>query len=117
MQNLIISDLVIRQDADGRFCLNDLHRASGGEPKNRPSLWSENQQTKNLISELETGAGIPALISNPHGANQGTFVVKELVYAYATWVSAAFHLKVIRAYDALMTKPLANPFEKIQIPI
>jgi hypothetical protein len=103
--SLAISGTSIRQDSNGRFCLNDLHKAAGGENKHRPSLWVENQQTKSLISELESEAGIPALVSLKGGKVSGTFAAKELVYAYAMWISAKFHIAVIRAYDSLVSKP------------
>lgn len=98
---LTIADTAIRTDAEGRFCLNDLHRAAGGESRHRPHYWLENQQTKELFAELAK-AGNPA-IETKQGL--GTYVSKELVYAYAMWISPAFNLKVIRAYDALVTQP------------
>jgi len=96
---LTIANTPIRQDLDGRYCLNDLHESSGGHQKHRPKYWLQNQQTKDLVAEIEIG-GI-----SPIQAKQGfgTYVVKELVYSYAMWISPAFSLQVIRAYDALVT--------------
>lgn len=97
----------IRTDAAGRYCLNDLHRAAGGETKDRPSTWMQNQQTKALVAEL-AGEGasrnsVTPIATLNDGHNNGTYVCKELVYAYAMWISASFHLKVIRAFDDLVT--------------
>ncbi|KOR27851.1 KilA, N- domain-containing protein, partial [Achromatium sp. WMS1] len=36
---IIIEEIAIRQDAQGRFCLNDLHKASGGAKRHQPSNW------------------------------------------------------------------------------
>jgi len=103
---LNIADTAIRTDADGRFSLNDLHRAAGGEKRHGPSYWLETGQAKDLAQELtDTGNPVSPVSSIRGGLEQGTYVVKELVYAYAMWISPAFHLKVIRAYDALVTKP------------
>lgn len=99
---LTIFDVDVKRDADGRYCINDLHRAAGGDAKHRPNYWLANEQTKALIEQIEL-AGIPAIQSKQR---LGTFVAKELVYAYATWISPAFHLQVIRAYDALATGAL-----------
>ncbi|WP_339077849.1 KilA-N domain-containing protein [Acetobacter sp. AC2005] len=107
--SLSILGTKIRQDAEGRFCLNDCHKASGGENKNRPSIWVYNSQTKALIAEIQAEAGIPALTSIKGGNASGTYACKELVYAYAMWISPAFHLQVIRAFDALVTGQIAAP--------
>jgi len=107
MTTLIIDNIDIRQDAHGRYSLNDLHRASGGERKNGPSLWLENQQTQALVAELAlemADAGNPVSVVRG-GTEQGSYACKELVYAYAMWISPAFHLKVIRAYDAKVNQP------------
>ena len=105
---LVIGEFSIRQDEDGRYCLNDLHKASGGDKKHQPAYFIRNQQTKDLIAEIENpfnGASanlqMPAVGKINDGKNNGTYVVKELVYSYAMWISAKFHLMVIRAYDSL----------------
>jgi hypothetical protein len=36
------------------------------------------------------------------GRSGGTYVVKELAIDYASWISAGFRLRVIRAYDAMV---------------
>lgn len=112
-QTLAISGITIYQDSKGRFCLNDLHKAAGEQQKHRPKYWLENQQTIELIAELAAG-GIPPSekindlepvnIVKGFGEKQGTYVIKELVYAYAMWISPKFHIQVIRAYDALVTQ-------------
>lgn len=108
-QPLVIGEFSIRQDEDGRYCLNDLHKASGYDKKHQPAYFIRNQQTKDLIGEIVNSANLQSLENNQiepvkkmEGVKGGTYVVKELVYSYAMWISAKFHLQVIRAYDAMV---------------
>ena len=102
--NIVIANTTIRTDAEGRYCLNDLHRAAGGEAKHQPAFWIRNAQTQALIEEMGASANLQTPVSTLNdGQNNGTYVAKELVYAYAMWISPAFHLKVIRAYDAMIS--------------
>ena len=103
-QPLVIGEFSIRQDEDGRYCLNDLHKASGDDKKHFPAYFLRNQQTKDLIEEIERYANshIAVKVIKGGAEKQGTYVVKELVYSYAMWISAKFHLMVIRAYDSLV---------------
>ncbi len=102
--NIVIADTTIRTDAQGRYCLNDLHRAAGAESRHQPANWLRMQQTQDLAAEIDRG-GIPQIRGIESKQGLGTFVAKELVYAYAMWISPAFHLKVIRAYDAMVSAP------------
>jgi len=113
-QPLVIGDFSIRQDEDGRYCLNDLHKASGGLEKHKPTRFIRNKQTQELIQEIEQTSNMrfgennqrPNLVfavKTLHGGpSSGTYVVEDLVYSYAMWISAKFHLMVIRAYDSLV---------------
>ena len=133
MPNLIISGIQVRQDAEGRYSLNDLHRAAVAQGANKrttePAKFLSSPQTVELISEIETTRNLGSLrtansanpqslaVTTSEGRNGGTFVCKELVYAYAMWISPSFHLKVIRAYDAMMTPPQAAPAPEPEISV
>lgn len=106
-QSLTVAGITIKQDQDGRFCLNDFHKAAGGEVKHKPSEWLRNQQTQELVDEIGK-VGNPALVSQRGGSTPGTYVCKELVYAYAMWVSPKFHLHVIRTYDQVAKEQAAK---------
>jgi len=108
---LSIGSVTIREHG-GLYSLNDLHRASGSDNKHRPSLYLANEQTKALIAEIDK-AGIPAFRTT-RGRYASTYACRELVIAYAAWISASFQLKVIRVFlDAVAPAqhplPLPSP--------
>lgn len=108
MSNLTILNTSIRT-LDNLYSLNDLHLASGNDPKHRPSLFARNEQTKGLIQEIDSENNrstktIFALKTIRGGADitkQGTWACEELVLAYAMWISPKFHLIVLRAFLAM----------------
>lgn len=110
MSNLTILNNSIRQ-LDNLYSLTDLHRASGGEQKHKPVLFLSNQQTKELISEIEIEGkvGIPTSVVKTvrGGKNPSTYACEELMLAYAMWISPKFHLVVLRAFLNLHKKSTA----------
>ena len=125
MSSLTVLNHEIHQ-TDGLYCLNDLHKASGGLEKHQPAFFMRNQETKDLIAELEDEANfrsanmqngvLSSVVRKVKGGNskltQGTYVCKEIVYRYAMWISPKFAVAVIRVFDAFMTgklEPKAKP--------
>lgn len=98
---IILNGVKINTDKNGRYRLNDLHKAAGAESRHQPGLWNANQQTQELVNLLKKETlGNP--IVSVEGRNGGTFACKELVYAYAMWISPEFHLHVIRKFDSVI---------------
>ena len=115
-QPLVIGEFSIRQDDGGRYCLNDLHKASGALKKHQPAFFLRNEQTKDLIQEIEheaSSANLQSCVKSINGV--GTFVVEDLVYSYAMWISAKFHLMVIRAYRSQVVSLFAKKTEQPKI--
>lgn len=101
LATLTIGEIAVRQ-LDGLFSLNDLHKAAGGEAKHQPALFMRMEQTQSLIAEIGNSTDSQSF-KTKEGRNGGTYACRELVIAYAAWISAAFHLKVIRVFLAVAT--------------
>jgi hypothetical protein len=112
MAHLTISSKDIRT-LDGLYSLNDLHKAAGSEKRHEPNRFIRTEKTKELIEEIERcpemGIGAKALRG---GLDQGTWVCKELVYAYAMWISPKFNLQVIRAFDQAQQEQHSEPVQQ-----
>ena len=104
MSNLTILKTSIRQ-SDNLYSLNDLHIASGDDSKHRPTYFVKNQQTQDLVNEIERCENSHIAIKVVKGGRnpelQGTWVCEELVLSYAMWISPKFHLIVLRAFLAM----------------
>lgn len=116
MHRLIIAETAIRQDAAGRFCLNDLHRAaiaSGhATPNHRPGEFVRRKETQALAAAVKRRCANPridpiAVVKGGRPALQGTFVARPVVYAYAMWIDADFHLDVIEAFDSAQANAMS----------
>lgn len=81
MNNLMVIDgIEVRRDVHGRYCLNDLHRAVGGDQKYRPKYWLDNKQTRELIEQLFTEGGIPSSEQNQSVSFFRAVVIPEVWY-------------------------------------
>lgn len=116
MTALTILTTKIRQ-LDGLYSLNDLHKAAGGEEKHAPTNFMRLDQTQALIEEIQSAEMQTAFRAINGGTKRGTYVCRELVIAYAAWISAAFHLQVIRVFlSQPKPKQKSLPLQPAELP-
>lgn len=93
---LKIGGHTISVDQDGHIAVGDLHLASGGDRATRPELFLASQSFRRLLDEVENAeTGIPAI----KGKGRGAYLSRGLAFAYASWVSTSFALRLIRGID------------------
>lgn len=97
MQLPVIAGVEITTDDQGRFNLNALHRASGGQKKNGPSYWLALDSTQALVGELDR-QNTEISVFKTKGRNGGTFAHELLAVSYAGWISPAFQLQVNQTF-------------------
>jgi prophage antirepressor-like protein len=90
---LVVNGQMVRQDPEGRYLLNDLHRASGHTPRHQPNEWRRTEKAKAAV-KAASRKDFKAIVSI-HGF--GTYAARPLALAYAEWVGKEFHAMVREA--------------------
>lgn len=107
----MIAGVEITTDAEGRFNLNALHKASALGVNKAPAQWLRTKQAQELIAEVEKQTMQICIVSN-EGRNGGTFAHELLAISYAGWISPAFQLQVNQVFLDYRTGKLTQPAQK-----
>ena len=102
-------ETTIRQDKEGRYSLNDLHKAaivSGLDvARKNPAEFFRTDMAKNFVESLEkingelNGESRLAYTISKGGKNPGTYAVRLLAQRYCGWLSSDFEVIVYSTFD------------------
>lgn len=96
---LIINSTEIKKDADGRYSLNDLHKASSANKNHQPNYFMRTKSFKETVDFLTpTISGIEPVIRKVGRYGGGTWICEQLVIEYAMWVNVEFKVKVMQFF-------------------
>lgn len=127
MQVITIENIAVRTDAQGRYCLNDLHKAAIANGRatesHRPSEFLSNQGVQAFISALDVSdaenigkAENPALVKSiksvKGGKSPGTYAVELVAIRYAAWIDPSFEIRVYRTFQTAARG--ANDWRKLR---
>ena len=103
--NIVMFETAVRQDKEGRYCLNDLHKAaivSGLDvARKNPSEFFRTEMANNFIKSLlkaaDSTTGNPVV--SKEGRNGGTYAVRLVAQRYCGWLSSDFEVIVYSTFD------------------
>lgn len=107
---IIIKGIEVRE-RNGLYCLNDIHRVSGGLHAYKPNRFLDLKSTKRLIEYLSGHDFVPGqysclVDSVQEGRALNTYAHKYVVYSYAMWIDVAFHVAVVACFDAVANEEI-----------
>jgi hypothetical protein len=112
---LLIGTIAVRRLC-GLFCLNDLHRGSGGDPNRKPTFFLRIKRTRDFMEAIHDENAVQII----HGQRGGTYACREMLSAYAAWIDPKTHFDTLRALLAAPAPaplPLPAPApERVPIP-
>ena len=101
-KSITLFNVTIRTDADGRYCLNDLHKAamaSGNATESqRPGSFLQGSPAQAFLQALNETATAVA-VKTTTGRNGGTYATELVALRYAGWISPKVEVEVYRTFQ------------------
>lgn len=105
MSLIRVSGVTVRRDADGRYSLNDLHKAAMANGKatdvHRPASFLRTVNVQHFVQILSDAQNCASVVSVKGGTNQGTYAVELVAIRYAAWIDPAFEVQVYQTFQAV----------------
>lgn len=102
---LTVFDTDVHLDADGRFSLNDIHKAAMdaglATDSQRPGNFLRNKDVIRYVDELNVNAQIRA-IKKIAGKTGGSYGVRLVALRYAAWIDAKVEVEVYRTVEKVV---------------
>ena len=105
MSIIEVCGVSVRRDAEGRYSLNDLHKAAiangNATDSQKPSEFLRASSVLEFVNVLNLEAGIPATKTVKGRGITGTFAVELVAIRYAAWINPAFEVAVYRTFQVV----------------
>ncbi|MFS1538924.1 MAG: KilA-N domain-containing protein [Candidatus Phlomobacter fragariae] len=105
---VVIENTVVRQDAFGRYCLNDLHRVAVTQGKatesQRPSNFLRGDGIASFVQYLSNAQKRASVNVVKGGFESGTWADELVAIRYAAWIEPTFEVQVYEQFrDSVKT--------------
>lgn len=105
MSLIQVSGVTVRRDADGRYSLNDLHKAAMANGKatesQRPGNFLLSDSVQAFAQVLTDAKNLASVVSVKGGTNQGTYADELVAIRYAAWIDPVFEVQVYQTFQAV----------------
>lgn len=124
----VIESISIRRDDEGRYSLNDLHRAAMMAGKatesQRPGEFLKTEGVKAFVAAYDADendvqkrtSNDAKIFASVHsvkgGKSQGTYAAELIAIRYAAWIDPSFEVKVYRTFQSAAQK--SNDWQRLR---
>lgn len=107
--------VTLNPNEKGWYNLNTLRKAAGNLRRHEVSNWIGQANTLDLIEKISiTGNPVYESRRGSERNGGGTWACRDLVFAYAEWISAEFHKAVLETFSAAVNGDAVKAVETAQ---